>query len=447
MEEQDVFITIPASFDAVARDLTVKAAASAGLDEVILLEEPQAAFYSWLNIQGEGWKQQVKPGDIILVVDVGGGTSDFSLIQVLGKEGYLFLERLAVGDHLLLGGDNMDLTLVHVLSEELRSKGRNLDQHQLQNLWHNVRIAKERLLSEPDLEEVPVIITGRGSGLVGGTIRTKLSREQVEEIILNGFFPECRVTDVPQETKASGLRELGLPYCTDTGITRHLAKFLSTHSAKGEEGSKVPVSLTAVLFNGGVFKAPVLRERIMSVIRSWTREQATQPIELVGTDLDLAVAMGASHFGLVQMGEGIKIRGGIGRSYYIGVESSTLAIPGMPPIIKALCIVPKGLEEGTTIDIPEKEFGLVVGQQVEFRFLSSNVRPMDRPGDLISDWQDSIEPVSTLKTELEAPGIDPGTIIPVTLRAEVTEVGTLSISLVSRERGLTFGLEFDVRTK
>ncbi len=446
LEDQDVYITIPASFDAVARDLTVKAAVSAGLGDVVLLEEPQAAFYSWLHLQGDEWKKQVEPGDIILVVDIGGGTSDFSLIQVSSRDNQLFLERLAVGDHLLLGGDNMDLTLTWTLSEELKAKGNKLDQHQFQALWNNVRLAKEKLLEDPDLESVPVVIPGRGTGLVGGTIRTELTREQVVEVILKGFFPECAITDVPMERQKAGLQELGLPYAADTAVTRHLARFLNSEAASASLEQEGPAIPTAVLFNGGVFKARVLRERIMSVISSWAEGRAEPPVELLGIDLDLAVSRGAAHFGLVQLGEGIKIKSGVPRSYYIGLESAALAVPGMPPQIKALCVVPKGLEEGSVVDIPEKEFGLLVGQEVEFMFLGSNERPEDKPGDIIEDWQDTIEQVSTLKTELEAPGVEPGTVIPVTLQARVTEVGTLAISLVSRDRDLKFDLEFDVRS-
>ncbi|RUM89760.1 MAG: Hsp70 family protein [Thermodesulfatator sp.] len=445
LEDQDVYITIPASFDAVARDLTVKAAASAGLADVVLLEEPQAAFYAWLHRQGEEWKKQVEPGDVILVVDVGGGTSDFSLIQVSAQDNQLMLERLAVGEHLLLGGDNIDLTLTWHLAEALKAKGQKLDQHQFQSLWNNVRLAKEKLLEDPDLESVPVIVPGRGSGLIGGTIRTELTRQQVVDIILEGFFPKCAITDMPVERQKAGLQELGLPYAEDTAITRHLAKFLTSEAASSGRAEEGPVIPSAVLFNGGVFKAQVLRDRIMAVIKSWAEGRAEEPVELLGTDLDLAVSRGAAHFGMVQLGEGIKIRGGVPRSYYIGLESATLAIPGMPPRIKALCVVPKGLEEGTVVDIPEKEFGLVVGQEVEFKFLGSNERPEDKPGDIIDDWEDTIEPVSTLRTELEAPGIEPGTIIPVTLQARVTEVGTLAISLVSKDKDLKFDLEFDVR--
>lgn len=443
LEEQQVYVTIPASFDAVARDLTVQAATSAGLSNITLLEEPQAAFYAWLHNMGQDWKKQVEPGDIILVVDVGGGTSDFSLIQVSNKDNVLTLERLAVGEHLLLGGDNMDLTLTHVLFEQLKEKGHKLDQGQFQSLWNNVRLAKEKLFADDSLDEVPVVIPGRGSGLVGGTIRTSLTSDLVTKVILDGFFPECQITDMPHERKTLGLRELGLPYCSDTGITRHLAKFLTVQGQALEMDG--PVIPTAVLFNGGVFKAAVLRQRIMSILSGWAG-QGNEPKELLGTDLDLAVSRGAVHFGLVQLGEGIKIRGGTGRSYYIAVESTGLAIPGMPPAIKALCVVPKGMEEGTVVDIPDQEFGLIVGQEVEFQFMGSGVRPGDKPGDLISSWEDDeIEPVSTLRTKLEAPDIEPGTVVPVTLQAEVTEIGTLSLSLVYKERGLKFNLEFDVR--
>ncbi len=441
LEEQEVYITIPASFDAVARELTARAAASAGLEDITLLEEPQAAFYAWLHAMGEEWKKQVEPGDIILVVDVGGGTSDFSLIQVGAEEGQLTLERLAVGEHLLLGGDNMDLTLTWRLAEELKAKGTALDSFQFQALWNGVRLAKEKMFAEVPSgegapEEVPITIPGRGSSLIGGTIRTSLTRKMCQEVILEGFLPQCRQEDTPVERPRTGLQELGLPYCSDTAITRHLAAFLKAHAPEGGR-------ISHVLFNGGVFKAGVLRQRILEVITAWDSAKDIRPLS--GTDLDLAVSIGAAHFGLAGRSDGIRIRSGVPKTYYIGIESAGLAVPGMPPAIKALCIVPKGLEEGSDVELPEKEFGLVVGQKVQFMFLGSNQRPGDKPGDLIGDWQGEIEQVSTLESVMEAPGLEPGTVIPVTLKAKVTEIGTLAVSLVNREKGLEFDLEFNVR--
>lgn len=441
LENQDIFITIPASFDAVARDLTVKAASSAGLENITLLEEPQAAFYAWLHWHNKDWKELVAPGDLLLVCDVGGGTTDFSLIQVSSQDGQLALERIAVGEHILLGGDNMDLALTFALREDLKSRGINLEEAQVQILWHNVRIAKEKLLADESLDSVPVVIPGRGSGLVGGTIRTSLTRQQVEELLLKGFLPICERDSWPHSAARIGLQEMGLPYATDSAITRHLAKFLTRHMEEMDKGM-VP---SAILFNGGVFKASILRRRMLATIGGWLPEDAVPPKELTGIDLDLAVSRGAVHFGMACRGDGIRIRSGTERSYYIGIEGARPAVPGMPIPVKALCVVPKGMEEGSSVNLPGMTLGLVVGQKVQFKFMGSTVRPQDKPGVMITDWEDSIEPMSSIQTEMTAPELEPGTVIPVEVEARVTEIGTLSLSLVSREKGLKFDLEFNVR--
>ncbi len=441
LEDQEIYITIPASFDAVARDLTVKAARSAGLEDITLLEEPQAAFYAWLESNPLEWKDAMDPGDLILVCDIGGGTTDFSLIQIVSDRGNLGLERVAVGEHLLLGGDNMDLALAYSLREGLKGRGQALDQGQFQHLWHNVRLAKERLLSDNSLAEVPVIIPGRGKGLVAGTIRSGLSRDMVESLILEGFVPEVGPDDAPREQPRAGLQELGLSYADDTAITRHLAGFLKLHSQGGKAARPA-----AVLFNGGVLKAGIIRRRILDILRSWyPGEDSGKISELVNPDMDLAVARGAAYYGLVRRGEGIRIRSGIARSCYIGIQGARPAVPGMPSPLKALCVVAQGMEEGAKVALPGRTFGLVVGQPVEFRFLQSGIRPDDKVGDLIDEWEGTIEPVSSVQTEVETPDLAPGTVIPVELEAEVTDVGTLALGFVSRQRGLRFDLEFNVR--
>lgn len=441
LEKQDVYLTIPASFDAVARDLTVKAASSAGLDNVTLLEEPQAAFYAWLQRNKETWNKTVEPGDTVLVCDVGGGTTDFSLIQVSGEEGRLALERIAVGDHILLGGDNMDLSLAWLKAEELKKQGTKLDKMQMQTLWHNCRLAKEKLLSDQSVDEVPLVITGRGSGLVGGTIKTSLKREEVSEFIINGFLPICDASERPAAVRRAGLQEMGLPYASDSAITKYLAAFIAENS--GESSTAMP---SAILFNGGVFKSSVLKERIFQVFSTWT-DGEEGPLELTGADLDLAVSRGAAFFGLAIRNDGLRIKSGLERTYYIGVEMARQAIPGMPSPLMALCIAPKGTEEGSEIPLTESVFGLMVGEPVEFQFLGSVSRAEDRVGDMVEDFEDhGIESVSSIRTEMEAPGIDPGTIIPVQIKAAVTEVGTLALSLVSKEKEVEFKLEFDVRT-
>ncbi len=443
LEDQEVILTIPASFDAVARDLTVRAAASAGIEHLTLLEEPQAAFYAWLNAAGEEWKDMVSEGDLILVCDVGGGTTDFSLIRVTNEDGILGLERVAVGDHILLGGDNMDLALAYVLAQDLEAGGTKLDSNQMETLWHNVRLAKEKILSDASIDSVPVVIPGRGSGLVGGTLRTELTRAQVESLLMDGFLPSCSLDDSPAQQTRVGLQELGLPYASDSAITRYLAQFIRNHAAQQED-----TPLSAVLFNGGVFKSTIIRQRVFENLREWSKDglpEETEFREISGPDLDLAVSQGAVAFGFLNRSGGVKIKGGTAQSYYIGIEGSRLAVPGMPPVIRALCVVPQGMEEGTTASLPDRTFGLIVGQPVEFKFFGSTLRPEDKIGDIIDNWEDTIEPVTTLSTEMEAPGLDPGTLIPVRLEAEITEVGTLALYLVSDEKDLQFKLEFDVR--
>jgi hypothetical protein len=448
LENQEVYLTVPASFDAVARELTLSAAQRAGLTNITLLEEPQAAFYAWLSAQGDSWRKQLGVGDVVLVCDIGGGTSDFSLIAVKESSGELELERIAVGDHILLGGDNMDLALAFTIAERLRGDGHDLDPWQTRSLWFACRVAKEQILADPELEEAPVTVLGRGSQVVGGTVTTELNRLDIQKVLLAGFFPSCESGDRPDEQRRVGLQEIGLPYATDAAITRHLAKFLGRHiQAEGEGGDGGSfLRPTAVLFNGGVMKAEELRGRVGEVINSWLKaEDAPELKELPSESLDLAVSHGAAYYGLVRRGKGIRIRGGVARSYYIGIESALPAVPGMPAPLKALCVVPFGMEEGTEADIPGREFGMVVGEPVEFRFLSSTVRKKDPAGAMLERWaEDEIEELVPVQTAMEDENDEPGTAVPVTLHAHVTEIGTLDLYLRSRD-GRSWKLEYYVR--
>ncbi|MGL4424062.1 MAG: Hsp70 family protein, partial [Gemmataceae bacterium] len=378
LEAQEIVLTVPASFDASARDLTVEAARAAGFEHLTLLEEPQAAFYSWLDTLGEKWRQEVRVGDMILVADVGGGTSDFSLIEVQEERGNLALSRLAVGDHLLLGGDNMDLALAHTAAAVLAKNGNKLDPNQMLQLTYGCRAAKELILSDITKQSAPVTVLGKGRSVVGGSIKHDLPRADVERVLLDGFFPECAVDAEPARSRSMGLQELGLPYVADAGVTKHLAQFLARQAAATErKGALLP---TAVLFNGGVFKAPALRERFLNVLAGWAKSTKSEPARsLAGADLDQAVAKGAAYYGLVRRGKGIRIRGGTARAYYIGVETAAPAVPGLPPQLRAVCVAPFGMEEGTETDIPGAEFGLVVGEEAEFRFLGSSLRREDAP--------------------------------------------------------------------
>jgi molecular chaperone DnaK (HSP70) len=444
LEAQDVLLTVPASFDAVARDLTLRAAREAGLAEVTILEEPQAAFYAWIDANGEQWREQVRVGDIILVCDIGGGTTDFTLIAVREERGELLLERLAVGDHILLGGDNMDLALAYDVRARMEKSGTHLDQWQFRSLTLSAREAKERLLGDTRAQKHPVSILGRGRKVVGGTLRTDIGREELQQTLVDGFFPHCAAGDRPQAQRRSALQEIGLPYATDPGVTRHLAQFLSRHrDAMAQAGNAARP--TALLFNGGVMRAPVLRQRLVEVVESWFGGGTTASLRVLERgDPEYAVARGAAYYGLARRGRGVRIRGGTARAYYIGIETAMPAVPGIRPPIKALCVVPKATEEGSEITLPAQEFGLVVGEPAEFRFLSSATRAGDEVGTLVDVWGDDIEELAPLETTLQWEGQE-GSAIPVKLQARVTELGVLELFCVSREGDHRWKLEFNVR--
>jgi molecular chaperone DnaK (HSP70) len=430
-DEQEILVTVPASFDAVARDLTTKAAEAAGFRNLTMLEEPQAAFYAWLE-RHEDWRGRVQENDLILVVDIGGGTTDFSLIAVTGKAGELQLERIAVGEHLLLGGDNIDLALAHTVAAELAAKGTKTDAFQLQTLWNNCRIAKEKLLDpQSKAEEVQVTILGKGSSLIGGTIKAMLRRDQVEQV-LEGFLPKAASTDVPLQTRRAALQELGLPYAQDPAITRHLARFLHQ--------SGTFTAPTHILFNGGVMHAPFVRTRLLDVLNSWL---PTPVKALSGEDLMHAVARGAAYYGAARHGNGIRIRGGIARSYYVGIESAMPAVPGIPAPLKALTVAQFGTEEGTSVRVPSREFGLIVDHPAEFRFFCSATRRNDTPGEMIEDFGEDLEELSPVEVKLTGSG-EAGEVVPVSFETVITETGMLQLWSVARD-GRRWKLEFNVR--
>jgi molecular chaperone DnaK (HSP70) len=442
LEHQDVFLTVPASFDAAARELTVEAARAAGLEQVTLLEEPQAAFYAWLAAQGDHWRKKVKVGDLLLVGDVGGGTTDFTLIAVSDQGGDLALTRMAVGEHILLGGDNMDLALAHAVAATLPNGMEGLDATQRVALGHACRQAKETLFSQPQKATAPVAVLGRGSKVIGGAVKTELTRDLLNRVLLDGFFPACAPTDQPARGRRIGLTEIGLPYAADPAITRHLARFLGQQAGSLQTGGTL-VRPSAVLFNGGVFKATELRARVVEVLSAWAGA-AVPPLEMA--DLDLAVALGAAYYGQVRRGKGVRIRGGVPRSYYVGIETSAPAVPGVPPPIKALCVVPMGMEEGTEADVPGPEFGLVVGEPAVFRFLGSTTRRDDPVGNVLDRWApEELQELAPMETALAADDGAAGEVVPVRLHAHVTEVGTLELWCNSTRDDRRWRLEFNVR--
>ena len=449
MENQDVTITIPASFDPAARELTAEAAKEVGLLNLTLLEEPQAALYSWVKALGEQWREHLQVGDVVLVVDVGGGTTDLSLVAVTDENGNLGLNRVAVGDHILLGGDNMDLALAYRINAKLAQDGKQLQPWQIQALTHGCRDAKEQLLADNDVESIPLVVPSRGSKMLGSTLRTELTRAEVVETLVDGFFPKAAITEHPVQQARGALTQMGLPYAQDAGITRHLAAFLSRQSAAmGDEQSGF-IKPTAVLLNGGVLKAPKLSGRLMQVINGWLTEAGTGEARLLqGADLDLAVAKGASYFGSSRLGKGVRIRGGIANGYYVGIESAMPAVPGMPPQMQALCVAPFGMEEGSHVEVKERTFGLVVGEPVRFQFYGSAVRREDPAGTLLDFWQpEELESLPDIEVTLPTEGKPAGQVVPVYLAAGVTDIGTLKLEAVSVEDGHRWQVEFEVRTK
>jgi molecular chaperone DnaK (HSP70) len=461
LAEGQVVLTVPASFDEVARNLTADAAEAAGFGKVMLLEEPQAAFYAWTAQAGSDWRNQVRPGDIVLVCDVGGGTADFSLMAITEKDGKLEIERISVGEHILLGGDNMDLALAYTLQAQLEATGKSIDSWQFLALIHAASHAKVSLFTDLSLEQIPIAVPSRGSSLLAKTVSTKLDRATLEKVILDGFFPLTMVSDLPRESKGTGLQEFGLPYASDASVSKHLARFL-TRSLKNVKASDALISLvkskpqalkgeylkpTAVLFNGGVFNAAPIRKRVLDLLASWNDARPVR--ELEGFQPDLAVAKGAALYGRNRAtGKGIRIKAGTARSYYIGLEPSMPAIPGFKPSIKALCVVPQGMEEGSELLIDGQEFGLMTGEPADFRFFASEVRSGDAPGQIIPDAERELE--ETARIEVTLPpieGFPDAQAIPIVINPIVTELGNLELWMKHTGSDRRWKVEFQVRTE
>ena len=452
-DRQSVTVTIPASFDPAARELTAEAAQAAGYRGITLLEEPQAALYSWIAGSAGDWRKQVQVGDVILVVDVGGGTSDFSLIAVTEENGNLQLNRVAVGEHILLGGDNMDLALAHGVARGLAAEGKALDAWQMRALTYACRLAKEQLLGDDRLQAVPLVVPSRGSRLIGGSIRAELTRDLLTALLLEGFFPAVDSSARPVVRPRAGLTQIGLPYAQDAAVTRHLAALLGRQVGATAQlaGFAQPPGATflhptAVLFNGGVFKSDLLADRVLSTLNAWlTADGAPAARLLQGADMDHAVARGAAYYGLVRQGQGIRIRGGTAQAYYVGIESSMPAVPGLEPPVQALCVAPFGMEEGSEAPLPPQQLGLVVGESVRFRFFGSSVRRDDQPGTLLDFWSpEELQELAQIEATLPAEGRAVGEVVPVQLHARVTDIGTLEL-LAEAAGGARWKVEFDVR--
>ncbi len=484
LEEQDLVITVPASFDEVARGLTVEAARLAGLPKIVLIEEPQAAFYAWLrqHEEGNGARgaaaddgEALSPGHRILICDVGGGTTDLSLIRVdSGENGMRRFHRMAVGDHLILGGDNLDLALARHLETKLASEG-ELSPRQWSVLVGRCRQAKEILLGEQPPERLTLNLPGSGSRLIGASLSVELLKTEAEEFLLEGFLPRVSLRDKPVE-HGSGFREFGLPYAPDPGITRYLADFLVKNRAHGS-GEGLAVRPDLVLVNGGFFAGEPLLNRLLEVLGSWfPDEQAWTPRLLRPERLDLAVALGAAHFGLVRRGQGERIHGGLPRAYYIGVSEeggthgfgqkggtrevsqkggtreekdgsgeTEVEKGNVGGASKALCLVPAGLEEGQEVMLQNLSFELKIRQPVEFPIFTSSSRTMDRPGELVPVDPVALSGLPPIRTVLRSGKRQEAGTVVVGLSAGLSEIGTLELWCHEQAGGRRWRLDFDVR--
>ena len=441
LADQDLVITVPASFDADARSLTEAAAKMAGLDaRMVLLEEPQAALYAWVAQSEDAWRKQVDVGETILVCDIGGGTCDFSLISVGDDAGTLGLSRIAVGDHILLGGDNMDLALAYAVKQALEDSGKTIDDWQLRAMTHSCRTAKEVLLSDAAAQSHAIVIPSRGSKLIGGSIRFDVTRAMAEQVLLEGFFPVVDSGARPAVARRVGLTTLGLPYASDAAITRHLSAFLARAAPEGQAFC----APSAILFNGGVTRSDAIRTRLLDVIGRWLTAAGASPVKVLeGNYPDQAVAQGAAYFAASRRGGGVRIKGGTARAYFVGIERAELAVPGIPPRVDAVCVAPRGMEEGTESTL-EMELGAVVGEPVSFRFFSRSVGD-----DVVGNKCDhsELEELPLVETTLEGEGFAAGTVVPVRMVSRVSEIGTLDVALVEPRGGQRWRLSFQIRTE
>jgi hypothetical protein len=494
LAQQDFVLTLPASFDEVARELTIKAAALAGLPRVVLIEEPQAAFYAWIDAHRDRWDQLVKAGQKILVCDIGGGTSDFTLIRVRrGEGGKVQFHRVAVGDHLILGGDNLDLALAHYLEQKLAAGdhaaepqaeddgARRLEPRQWAMLVQRSRQLKETLLGPVAPQRLTLSLPWSGSRLIGGARQVEIQRSEVHDLLVEGFFPLVPLEARPSR-RGSGFQEFGLPFAPDPAVTRYLAAFLTAHRHVAMEDVDLPAGQDParpdiVLFNGGLFESSVLRERMMDALRhmfgGW------EPMVLDNDRLDLAVARGAAYYGMVRRGLGVRIAAGLARTYYVGVgdgqgagstehgtgsrdrgsgsreqaaalsEMASSPAPTLQPpcsLPSALCLVPAGVEPGQDIDLSERRFDLLVSEPVEFPLYVSSTRLTDRPGALVSVDREQMSPLPPIRTVLRTRKKGESETVAVNLHARLTEIGTLDLWCSEIEGKRSWRLQFDVRS-
>lgn len=460
LADQDIVLTLPASFDEVARELTIQAASVAGLARVVLIEEPQAAFYAWVYKHSTDWESLVEVGQKILVCDIGGGTTDFTLIRVRkstadddGADGSdsqaqkIQFHRVAVGNHLILGGDNLDLAIAKYLEQKLTDGGK-LEAYQWDVLVGTSRNVKEQMLSDDGADSITVSLPSRGSKLIGGSLQTEVTRDEIRNLIIEGFLPEVEQTEKPIR-HASGFQEFGLPYASDPGITRYLADFLTTHADAGEATS--PNSETnkssdakpdVVLFNGGFFASPILRSTVVKRITAWFQTETDpdwSPQLLENDRLDLAVARGAAYYGIVRRDMGVRIAASLARSYYIGIGPKD-------GIEQAICIMPGNAEPGQSFTLEDREFLLTISQPVEFSVYVSSIRLADQPGQILPIDSEQMTALPPIRTVLRAKSRNEKRDVSVKLQIGLTEIGTIDLACLEKKTDRSWKLQFDIRS-
>ncbi|MDD1621709.1 MAG: hsp70 family protein [Methylococcaceae bacterium] len=443
LPKQNVVITVPASFDESARSLTLEAAKMAGLNDVRLLEEPQAVVYDWLRRHAGSIKPSLAGSRLLLVCDVGGGTTDLTLIKIEHGEGEPKLTRIGVGDHLMLGGDNIDLALAHLAESRLRIGDKKLSTADLSQLLEQCRVAKERLLAEDAPGQVAVTLLGGGSRLIGGSKSTALSREEVRQIALDGFLPLSGLRELPDK-KRSGVVEFGLPYAAEPAISKHIAAFLQLHAQAAKAAlSDEDIVPDALLLNGGVFRSKAMVRRVIDLLASWRGGQA--PLLLDNHHPELAVAYGAVSYAIARKDKKLRIGGGAARSYFLLVDIVDGTSSGADQTRRGICILPKGSEEGHEILLNDRQFALRVGQPVRFHLLSGSGDGDYRPGDIAELDDERFHSLPPLAVAFEG---QQKAEVAVQLLATYTEVGTLQLQCVAVEdAGRRWDVEFQIRKK
>jgi len=442
LAEQEIVLTVPASFDEPARELTLMAAEAAGLRGLHLIEEPQAALYAWLAGHEDDWRARLAATPLVCVVDVGGGTTDLSLVAARVSRGELVLERVAVGEHLLLGGDNVDMALARTVEARLLPGGGTLDTQRFHGLVAQCRAAKERMLVDPAVAEVRVTVPGRGGGVVGGALAATLARADAEAVVLDGFFARVPADARPRRAAGLALREFGLPFAEEPEITRHLADFLARQREAAGQTDLPLVRPDALLFNGGALEPAIVRERLRDVVGAWhAPDGGWRPAVLENESLHLAVARGAAYAGLVRRGAGVRIGGGAARSYYLGLGDAPE--DGAP--VTALCLVPRGMEEGESAEIATPEFELLANRPVAFPLYTATDRSGERAGDVVTAPPGALAPLPPLRTVLRFGRKLAETALPVHLEVRLTELGTLEVWCRSRTTEHRWRLEFRLR--